>query len=478
MTTPSSQKPLAIADKIRLVAAARAATAKAFLTKEGGVRYGAAVFTSTGEILSSGQYSSFNHSINVHAEHGALVLAAMSGTPDVVALAVASTGADAFTRPCGICRQTMLEHASRTGRDFLVLMVAADGTWEESPVSALLPFSWKAVSDQGSGLASGSRPRTPKPAFLAQPDGDPAAILAGDQVRLASGSTTIIWDPNPWPEQMLGKIKYFTGEDGSQIKLPHAFTESYAYERALQQLDGWVRPPCAATVAGLTHAAVVQHYPALPITELPPVLEECLHEFGLVDNTYLGGSRSIGLDVPDSDYDLVIRGPLEKLACFRRALSTRLFNQEIRVPSSSGTWRALGRIFPGGVEAILREARFADTFQEEGRNFALMLCESGFPGPIHGESAVHLGHQAIAGTVLEAKQSICKRASFLLRPSGNDQEPVQVISFHKAAHLVREGDQLALRGWHVRDDNRSLLMQFHPHRDNIVWLPNSRITKL
>jgi len=46
---------LTIEDRERLRGAALAATAKAFLTKDGSTRYGAAVLTRSGAIFSSGQ---------------------------------------------------------------------------------------------------------------------------------------------------------------------------------------------------------------------------------------------------------------------------------------------------------------------------------------------------------------------------------------------------------------------------------------
>jgi len=63
------------------------------LTSPGGTAYGAAVLTATGNVYQAGQYSSFSHVTNVHAEQVALVLATMADDPDVLALAVASTGA-------------------------------------------------------------------------------------------------------------------------------------------------------------------------------------------------------------------------------------------------------------------------------------------------------------------------------------------------------------------------------------------------
>src|SRR5580692_6037144 len=100
-------------ERASLVDAARAATAKAFTTSPGGTCYGAAVLTRTGNTCTAGQYSSWNHVTNVHAEQGTLLIATMSDDPDVLALAVSSTSDDPVARPCGVCRQVMKEHADR-----------------------------------------------------------------------------------------------------------------------------------------------------------------------------------------------------------------------------------------------------------------------------------------------------------------------------------------------------------------------------
>lgn len=127
-----------------LLKAAREGTQKSFLTKAGGTCYGAAVLTATGEIFSAGQYSSFNHITNIHAEMAAIVMATMSGKHDILALAVVSTAAtDKIERPCGICREFIFEHAKRIGHDILVCMSNLDGRLcEFASIPDLLPYSW------------------------------------------------------------------------------------------------------------------------------------------------------------------------------------------------------------------------------------------------------------------------------------------------------------------------------------------------
>lgn len=454
--------------KRNLVAAARAAVTKAYLTKEGGVRYGAAALTASGQIFSAGQYSSYNHTTNVHAEQATLLVATMNGDPDVVALAVASTGRDFVTRPCGVCRQVMLEHATRTGRDFLVLMADREDGWEEQTVSALLPFSWTAASQQFSGAAATVRPRSapPKGGHSWQTG---TQLHAGDQLLLQNGVVAVVWDPCPWQNQILVKIKYQPKAEGFWHKLSHSFTESMAYERELLSVNGLERAPCGAPVACIRTGQIERVYPTTPVGDLPPVLSRGVENAGLSPaNVRLGGSRSTGMNEPGSDVDLVVRAWPAQAATLRRHLATALLAGTVTIPASSGTWRMLNDLYPGGRSGILAAHAFAETFEEQGRAYALMLCPPQAAVPIHGSDSCFEGHGAVQGHVIDASLALQKRASILLRQADGSQ--CEVVSFHKAANLIRNGDRVAARGWRVRDQDRLLLLQFHPHRDNLVWL--------
>lgn len=454
-----------------LIAAARAATTKAFLTKEGGVRYGAAVLTSSGEIFSSGQYSSFNHSMNVHAEHAALILATMAGTPDVVALAVSSTRGSSYTRPCGICRQTMIEHAGRTKRDFLVLMVNAEGECDEALVSGLLPYSWSSATEQRNHteitrderrtetLGSGST----QPLFGSN-------LHAGDQVYVKDQMLAIVWDPNPWPSGVLGKIKYVTTGDGGFRKLAHAFSQAFYYEQELQRVENWKRPLCGSTTASLHREDVTQLFPAQPYVVESPIFSACLEESGLSGQVFLGGSRALGLEAENSDHDLIIRGRLDQLQNLRSMLSKRIQEGLIRPSPGSNTWRILSSIFPAGREGIVEEGRFAETFMEGEFRYSLMLSEEGDLPLIHDDEAEPMGHRAVAGRVVSADRSLLKRAQFTIAPFEDETKRWEVICFHKTANMIREGDKVAARGWLVVKEGKPLLLQFHTWNDNIVWI--------
>lgn len=461
--------------KRRLVEEALAATAKAYLTKEGGVRYGAAVLTADGGVFSSGQYSSFNHSTNVHAEQAALLIATASGCPDVAALAVASTGREEFTRPCGVCRQVMLEHAQRTGRDFPVLMVASDGgCWQEASVTSLLPHNWLPDWTAVSGTAASAlRPPLPEPSFQESPASS-GEWYPGDQMMLPSGLIAMVWDAAPWPGHHLVKVKYRRKPDGWWEKLPHAHSQPYDYERALAELPIDSVAPCGARVATIPAGSPACPFRAqpLPLTDLPGVVGGLVAEAGLSHSVFLGGSRALGLDLPTSDHDLIIRGSPESIRRLHSLLAENMRAGRIGVPPGSGTWRTLDRIYPGGMPAIIRDGRFAQTLSCEGRNLSLMFTTDTVCVPLHGNKASPLGHRTLAGTVATDAGVLNKRAAFSLHAPGLTSREVAVRSFHKAANLVRTGDRLALRGWLVEEDGALSLLQFHPHRDNLVWLPS------
>lgn len=453
--------------KKELVSAARAAVAKAFLTKEGGVRYGAAVLTASGRIFSSGQYSSFNHSTNVHAEHGSLVLAAMHGHPDVVMLAVASTAAG-ITRPCGVCRQVMLEHAARTGRDFLVLMADDAGGHVESTVSALLPDSWASHNscDAHGGDPRGRRGAPTGGVSMWQHDG---VFQPGDQVRLASGELAIVWDGNPWPGAVLVKLKYRPAKEGAWWKFPHAFTEPYAYEREIATTSGLLAAPCGATVASVPPSAIRDVFPALPAADVPVEILECLAKVGIDrENLCSSGSRAVGLSDGNSDHDWVLHADAPRAADFVLAVSECLRDETFGIPEQSGTWGFLARTYPGGISKIVEEGRYGGTFSLGGASHSIMIRPSDSPPPLHGAQPVVLGHAARSGRVCEAGDAHFKRAGFSLALDNGGE--CRVECYHKVANLVREGDLVAARGWLIEEQGGQRLLQFHSHRDNLVWL--------
>jgi cytidine deaminase len=468
--------PMDVRIERELVDAARAATAQAFLTQAGGRRYGAAVRTLDGRTFTSGQYSSWNHSTNIHAEMGALLQAAMAGFPDVIALAVASNATAETTRPCGVCRQVMQEHAQRTGRDFHILMASPNGTHERARVSDLLPFAWSAATQPKSdtrdfvlgdrrddtirdGLASGIQP-----------------VRCGDHVVCGDGAVTLVWDEAFAPDAMLGKIKYAPATGSSaRDKVAHAFTQPIAYEAELARM-GWDRPaPCGGVAPILGPGDVVRHLPSLPAASYddvtPVAMVRLLGEIGIVPGAAtVSGSRSLGVEKACSDWDIVLRVTVEEATRLRSHLAERLHTGAITVPEVSGTWKILAEMFPGGRSEILAQRRFAETFTIDGGRVSLLLTDAATPPPCIDRRWAAAGRGQTVGVVVEAARSVFKRAEYTLCTA--DQQQIDVVCYHKTANLVREGDRLAIRGWLMTDGTRRRLVQLSSWRDNIVWLPH------
>jgi cytidine deaminase len=461
-----------------LVAAARAATVQAYLTKEGGTRYGAAVLARSGAIHSAGQYSSFNHVTNVHAEQGALLMAVARGDADILALAVASTGTgsaaaageDLYTRPCGICRQVMLEHAMRIGHDFEVLMARGGGDgYEVSTVMHLLPHAWLSKS---AGAGSGG-PREERKACPAKvPDYVGEQIEAFDYLFLQDGLVALVWDPAFRTGAVLTKVKYAPVSRGRWWKVSHSFTEPVRYEAELRDL-GWDKPTgVGATAAMVRPGEIRKRYPARPIGELgyalPGPIADALGSAGVdMGSILLTGSRATGMQQKASDVDMLVPIAAEKIVRFREHLARSMAGKHLGIPGRSGTWRLLGQAFPGGQERILSELRFTETVDCKGRSYAMILVPTRRVPVLLDDSWKPAGWQVAFGKVVEARQSPYKRSVFTIRQA--DDAELEVVCYHKFGNLIKEGDQVAVGGWGVRKRDACRLIQFLHHRDRIVW---------
>lgn len=451
----------------RLVTAARAAAARAFLTSPGGTAYGAAVLTASGNVYQAGQYSSFNHVTNMHAEQVALVLATMADDPDVLALAVASTGAETVTRPCGVCRQVLAEHAVRVGRDFAVLMASRHGdSHEVALVSDLLPLGWSPGQDPSLERKADIRSALPQPGGALT--GEP--LRQGDHVTLSDGCIGMVWDGLFEPGGTLVKLKYAPA-DGGLRKMAHSFTEPLRYQKELHDL-GWARRArCGfrGPVIGETDISTV--FKALrlgvEVGEPPGPLLNILQDAGVdVAAIQVTGSRAIGLQRSSSDWDLVVPVEVNRLPMIRERLATAVEKGTLAVPPLSGTWKLLDRIFPGGREAALCGRRFADTMLSGGASVALMFVPPQLRDICVGSEWLASGRATLHGKVLRASSSAYKRAEYELEDA---EGAINVTCYHKAANLLRAGDVISTCGWMVRRENERRLIQILPQPDRILW---------
>jgi cytidine deaminase len=116
-----------------LVEAARKARAHAY-SPYSGVRIGAAVLTSDGSIFTGANVENASYGLACCAERTAIFKAVSEGKRKIVAIAVVGKSED-FTRPCGACRQVMVEFNPR----MKVLRRGIDGFAEEDTAAELLP---------------------------------------------------------------------------------------------------------------------------------------------------------------------------------------------------------------------------------------------------------------------------------------------------------------------------------------------------
>jgi len=449
-----------------LVSASRAAASRAFLTSSAGNAYGAAVLTATGSIYQSGQYSSFNHITNIHAEQAALLMATMSDDPVVLALSVASTNDDAVTRPCGVCRQVMAEHAARIGRNFEVLMACRHGdSYQSSNVSDLLPMEWLPGSSQPGPF---SDMRIPIPQSGVSPS--EASLQTGDHVLLTDGCVALVWDTDFEPGKLLVKLKYAPC-NGYLRKMAHSFTEPVRYIGELYDLGWFGLSNCGIRASIIDKSNISAIFKSSSILEKvghpPGPLIGILQNAGVKEEAIrVTGSRALGIQRAVSDWDLIVPVDPSRLSVVRSALTDAVELGVLAIPPASGTWKLLDGIFPGGRQAILAGRRYADTLISFGTSVAMIFVPTGPVDVCIGPGWIVSGRISIHGKIISASQAAYKRSQFTIE----DQEgQVHVTCYHKAAGLLRAGDVVSICGWFLRRGNERRLIQILPQPDRILW---------
>jgi len=117
----------------QLVEAAKRARLRAY-SPYSGVKIGAAVLTSDGTIFSGSNIENASYGLACCAERTAIFKAVSEGKRNIVAIAVVGKSED-FTKPCGACRQVMVEFNPR----MKVLRRGMDGSSEDGTAESLLP---------------------------------------------------------------------------------------------------------------------------------------------------------------------------------------------------------------------------------------------------------------------------------------------------------------------------------------------------
>ena len=98
------------------------------------VKIGAAVLTSGGKMYTGTNIENASYGLSCCAERTAIFKAVSEGHRDIVAIAVVGKSED-FTKPCGACRQVMVEFNPR----MKVLRRGLDGFSADADASELLP---------------------------------------------------------------------------------------------------------------------------------------------------------------------------------------------------------------------------------------------------------------------------------------------------------------------------------------------------
>jgi len=102
------------------------------------VKIGAAVLTSRGAIFSGANVENASYGLACCAERNAIFKAVTEGAKDIVAIAVVGVSKD-FTKPCGACRQVMVEFNPK----MRVLRRGLDGFEADETAETLLPEHFK-----------------------------------------------------------------------------------------------------------------------------------------------------------------------------------------------------------------------------------------------------------------------------------------------------------------------------------------------
>lgn len=124
-----------------LIAAARTAAANAHAPYSG-FKVGAALLLADGSVITGCNFENASYGLTLCAETVALATANAQGKLREVREVAVAAGTSPC-RPCGRCRQVLIEAAQLAGVDLLVHCAAADGPAVEThKLSALLPLAF------------------------------------------------------------------------------------------------------------------------------------------------------------------------------------------------------------------------------------------------------------------------------------------------------------------------------------------------
>lgn len=108
-----------------------------------GYQVGAALLCADGTVYQGCNIENASYTPTICAERTAFFKAVYDGHRDFRAIAVCGgkNGViSGFFPPCGVCRQVMAEFCKG---DFIIYMIGSEGTWQETTLAELLPYSFR-----------------------------------------------------------------------------------------------------------------------------------------------------------------------------------------------------------------------------------------------------------------------------------------------------------------------------------------------
>lgn len=480
----------------KVIHAAKNALAKAFLTGNHGSRYGAAVRSAaSGKIYSAGQYSSFNHATNIHAEMGALHQATMAGEPDIDVLCLACSKAGAAT-PCGVCRQVMLEHSQRTKRDFDVVMCTGEQRWPVCvKVSELLPQAWHYHRDQQSCQHSQPQPHL----HLEEGYFNAQSPALGGYCRDERNMIHLVWDDFFQQDNILTTLKYNRNGENLFAALPHPFAEAADYQKlVLEQKYNSLRFP-GTTILTPHRSMHFRHPEALTAKHLDhPTLEQLNQRLflpaGIDIQQQVFTTPSPWLEQPHAlagECAIIIRAYPEKVRQLRELIMGCLQDGTFAPAYQSRSWQVINDYLPSsekrGAAANIVSQRYCGAFTLNQRHISIL-----FTWPEDAPQAREFAFEydaffkeriCTSGRIICDDQAAYIRGVAMLET--DDHQQMRIICYHQLGNLLRNGDQVVVSGNLIWDNAqrrqtqhgieqknapRQTILMSTIATDKIVWL--------